>query len=77
MATVTRTAGPAGLLNCSRRCSGCALHNLRGSPGQTCSVRCGLGPPTLFSTNQVFVFGSGALVVFDQKPGVLVVVGGM
>lgn len=68
-----------GLLNCFRRCSGRALHNLRGSSGQTRAVRCGLGPPTPF-TNQVLIFGSGALVIFDHKPGLLVAgqwVGGM
>ena len=70
-AAVTRAAGPAGLLSCFRRCSGCALHNLRGSSGQTRAVRCGLGPPTLF-TSQVLIFGSGALAVFDHRPGLLV-----
>lgn len=36
-----------------------------------------LGPPTLSSTNQVLIFGSGALAVFDREPGVLAVAGGV
>lgn len=32
----------------------------------------GLGLPPIFSTYHILIFGSGILITFDQKPGMLV-----